>query len=111
MNGIRMQLGFGVATEHRMPNDYDRCGLTAKQVPHRPGLAPALGLRARVDRLRPLAAAGRRGEAKENAASRADLAGPTRCGRGLALGGAVAGIARLHSESSQEIQTTAKATE
>jgi hypothetical protein len=30
----------------RGPASIGRCGLTAKQVPHRPGIAPALGLRA-----------------------------------------------------------------
>src|SRR5262245_49958588 len=57
----------------------------------------------RAGRSRWLAAA--RGNAEERATGVADLAGPAQGGLGLALGGAVAGIASVHGETGQEIQT------
>jgi hypothetical protein len=57
-----------------------------------------------VDRLRPLAAARRRSEAKEIAAGVADLAGPALSGLGLALAGVVKRIAWPDSETRQELQ-------
>src|SRR5262245_43328451 len=72
------------------PLDYDQHAagevLTARQAPHRPGTAPALGLGPEWIGCSRLRGAGRWLEAEEVAAGVAHLAGPAQSGGGLTFG-------------------------